>query len=176
MRGTSTSHVRVADPAVVYAVTPAGFGRVVDNLVANAVAAGAADVEVRIALDQQTPTATLVLTVRDDGPGVPESFLARAFDRFTRADEARRTTLGGSGLGLALCAAPPNVPEGPRRSRTGPTGRGGPPVHLPATLTGGSALLRSRTRTNDLARSGLLHGGGVDAGRHPITRWRGPRR
>jgi two-component system OmpR family sensor kinase len=41
------------------------------------------------------------LHVTDHGPGVPPGFAARAFDRFTRADEARGPD-GGAGLGLAI--------------------------------------------------------------------------
>jgi signal transduction histidine kinase len=40
------------------------------------------------------------LHVRDNGPGIPPDFLARAFGRFTRVDSAR--TGGGSGLGLSI--------------------------------------------------------------------------
>jgi signal transduction histidine kinase len=43
------------------------------------------------------------LTVRDDGPGVPEADLGRIFQRFTRLDASRTTP--GTGLGLALSAA-----------------------------------------------------------------------
>jgi signal transduction histidine kinase len=42
------------------------------------------------------------LHVTDAGPGFPAGFLERAFDRFSRADEARTT--GGSGLGLSIVA------------------------------------------------------------------------
>jgi two-component system OmpR family sensor kinase len=39
----------------------------------------------------------------DDGPGFPPGFLDSAFERFSRADEAR--TPGGAGLGLAISEA-----------------------------------------------------------------------
>jgi signal transduction histidine kinase len=42
----------------------------------------------------------LELHVRDEGAGFPPGFAARAFDRFSRADEARPRP--GSGLGLAI--------------------------------------------------------------------------
>ena len=40
--------------------------------------------------------------VTDEGPGFPDDFSARAFDRFTRADESRARATGGAGLGLAI--------------------------------------------------------------------------
>ncbi len=40
------------------------------------------------------------LHVTDEGPGFPDTFLDRAFDRFSRADDAR--SAGGTGLGLAI--------------------------------------------------------------------------
>lgn len=91
----------VDEPDVRYGLAPAAFARVVDNLVANAIAAGADGGVVRVDLRQTSGDRTLVLTVADDGPGIPEDFLPQAFDRFTRADDSR-TALGGSGLGLAL--------------------------------------------------------------------------
>ena len=90
----------VDEPEARYGLAAAAFARVVDNLVANAIAAGSDGGVVRVDL-RQTADGTLVLTVSDDGPGVPEAFLPQAFDRFTRADDSR-TALGGSGLGLAL--------------------------------------------------------------------------
>ena len=42
------------------------------------------------------------ITVRDYGPGVPETSLDRIFDPFFRVEEARNTTGGGSGLGLSI--------------------------------------------------------------------------
>jgi signal transduction histidine kinase len=43
-----------------------------------------------------------VLTVTDDGPGVPEADRERIFERFSRVDQARSADGGGSGLGLAI--------------------------------------------------------------------------
>jgi two-component system sensor histidine kinase CpxA len=44
----------------------------------------------------------IVLTVRDSGPGVPESSLAKLFDPFFRPDVSRTADTGGVGLGLAI--------------------------------------------------------------------------
>lgn len=44
------------------------------------------------------------LVVADDGPGFPEGFSERAFDRFSVANDARGRAGGGIGLGLAIVA------------------------------------------------------------------------
>jgi two-component system OmpR family sensor kinase len=69
------------------------------NLVANAITHGAGAVK----MSARGEDGTVELHVEDDGPGIPPDFAERAFERFTRADEAR----GGAnaGLGLAIVAA-----------------------------------------------------------------------
>jgi signal transduction histidine kinase len=74
------------------------LGRAVGNLVDNAVRhAGHV-----VSLGLRELGGQAVLTVTDDGPGVPADQRERIFDRFTRVDGARRSGDGGAGLGLAI--------------------------------------------------------------------------
>jgi signal transduction histidine kinase len=87
------------DESGVATIDPTSFGRILTNLLGNALAARPEEaVVVRLDLDGDD----LELEVRDDGPGVPAAFLPFAFDRFSRPEGARSTTSTGAGLGLAL--------------------------------------------------------------------------
>ena len=66
------------------------------NLVDNALTHGRGEVE----LSARAADGLVELHVTDEGDGFPEAFLERAFDRFSRADEAR--SRGGTGLGLSI--------------------------------------------------------------------------
>jgi signal transduction histidine kinase len=57
-----------------------------------------------IALSLQERDRKLVLTIDDDGDGVPVPERRRVFERFVRLEEARDRDSGGSGLGLAIVA------------------------------------------------------------------------
>ena len=77
--------------------------RAVENVLRNAVLHSdpAQGIELRV----EPAGDVLSIRVADRGPGVPEAQLARLFDPFTRADDARDRSSGGHGLGLAIAAA-----------------------------------------------------------------------
>ena len=79
---------------------PTALGRVVRNLLDNAIQHAPAGSVVRIVVDgaEQRPR----VEVSDEGPGFPDDFTAHAFERFTRADPSRNRATGGAGLGLAI--------------------------------------------------------------------------
>ncbi len=78
---------------------PVRLEQALGNLVDNALRHGGEPVVLRAARDGDH----VELHVLDAGPGFPTGFLAQAFERFSRADEARGR--GGTGLGLAIVAA-----------------------------------------------------------------------
>ncbi|WP_245953875.1 sensor histidine kinase [Parasphingopyxis lamellibrachiae] len=71
--------------------------RVFVNLIQNALSyAGRARVSVRI------DAGSAIVEVVDDGPGMSELDLVRAFEPFYRAENSRNRSTGGMGLGLAI--------------------------------------------------------------------------
>ena len=77
---------------------PVRLEQAIGNLVDNALAHGEGAVRLSVV---RRPT-RVELHVTDEGAGFPPGFAERAFDRFSRADDARSP--GGTGLGLAIVA------------------------------------------------------------------------
>lgn len=77
--------------------------QVIANLLANARVHTPEGTEVRTAL--RVDGGQAVLTVADDGPGIPADLRPVLFERFARGDGSRSRATGSTGLGLAIVAA-----------------------------------------------------------------------
>ncbi|MFD4879089.1 ATP-binding protein [Streptomyces sp. NPDC058420] len=100
---------------------------------------------------EATAARTVVIRVRDDGPGIPPALLPTVFERFTRADASRARAggrEGGSGLGLAIATAITGA-HGGRIDVTSVPGRTEFTIELPAAtateLPPAETALRART-------------------------------
>jgi signal transduction histidine kinase len=79
-------------------VDPDELHRAIGNVVDNAVRHARTRVAVAATADQDQA----LISVSDDGPGIPLEHRERVFERFTRLDDARGRNSGGAGLGLAI--------------------------------------------------------------------------
>jgi two-component system sensor histidine kinase CpxA len=75
----------------------------IENVVRNAIKYTKPDTAVEISMlaDAGNPD-SIIIQVRDHGPGVPEKMLPHLFEPFVRVEEARDSLSGGHGLGLAI--------------------------------------------------------------------------
>jgi two-component sensor histidine kinase len=78
-----------------------GIARVLDNLLENAIRFSPDGGAVRIHIGARGGAA--VLTVADEGPGIPEPERERVFERFYQTADGRAARSHGVGLGLAIC-------------------------------------------------------------------------
>ena len=111
---------------------PERLHQVVANLLDNAVRHSPSGG--RVILTASGSNGTVRIEVADEGPGIPEAEAGRVFERFYRADAARTSSDGGSGLGLSIAQwivdlhggeirAEGNDPHGCRMVVTLPSGR-----------------------------------------------------
>ncbi|MEU1299800.1 sensor histidine kinase [Streptomyces shenzhenensis] len=77
---------------------PDEYERLLRNLIDNAARHAAHRIQITV----RNQDDWVVLTVHDDGPGVPAEDAERIFERFVRLDDARSRDQGGTGLGLAI--------------------------------------------------------------------------
>lgn len=106
--------------------------RVLVNLLENAVKYGAGNEGPSILVSASVTPDTFTLTVRDHGPGLPDSLLGREselFDKFTRGEVESATP--GVGLGLAICKAVVAAHGGQIRAGNAPGGGAEFQVMLP---------------------------------------------
>ena len=116
-------------------MVPGDEGRlrqVVSNLLSNAVKYTGAGGPIRITL-KNTPKCG-ILTVEDNGIGIPESDLALIFERFYRTDRSRSRKTGGVGIGLTIVKAIVTAHGGQVTAENRPEGGSRFIVSLPKSL------------------------------------------
>lgn len=112
--------------------------RMIRNLVENAIRHSHAGGCVRVDVTRGNETASL--SVRDDGPGVPEEARERIFEPFYRLP-SDRAHHGGAGLGLAIARSIARAHRGELRVEASPSGVGGAcfVARLPLAVAGAGA-------------------------------------
>ena len=91
--------LQLSDSCEIYA-DRAKLLQVVYNLMDNAIKYTPEGGTIRVRLIRSGRDA--ILSVSDNGPGIPKGDLTHIFDRFYRVDKARARDAGGTGLGLAI--------------------------------------------------------------------------
>ena len=76
------------------------FHQILANLLSNAAKFSPAGSEIYVGL--QVEQQLVKILVKDQGPGIPESFRTHIFEKFSQADSADARSKGGTGLGLAI--------------------------------------------------------------------------
>ncbi|MET7481885.1 ATP-binding protein [Streptomyces sp. NPDC005538] len=139
-------HLSLDAPALVVG-DEARLHQVLANLLANARVHTPVGTTVTASVEA-TAARTVVIRIRDDGPGIPQALLPTVFERFTRADASRTRAggkEGGSGLGLAIAAAITGA-HGGRIDVTSVPGRTEFTIELPAAeLPPAETAIRART-------------------------------
>lgn len=105
IQGFATPYdVRVQlDPAAVQAVARADairLAQAVTNLLSNAVKFSPRGAEVVVGIENGE--SMIRIWVRDHGPGIPDEFKARIFQKFAQVDTPEARKRGGTGLGLSI--------------------------------------------------------------------------
>jgi two-component system phosphate regulon sensor histidine kinase PhoR len=112
---------------------PAKLHDAMRNLLENAV--NYAPEASTIAIASRRHDGRILITVADEGPGIPDADLPRVFERFYRVDKARardRKDPGGTGLGLAIVKHLVELHGGRVNAANRPTGGAVLTVDLPA--------------------------------------------
>ena len=130
--------LRLSESTLRVEADPLRVGQALANLVDNALMHGSGPVELGV----EENGGFVELHVKDAGSGFPLEFRDRAFDRFSRADEARSG--GGSGLGLSIVELVANAHGGTAGLRERPSGGADVWISLPRAEGSSPALGAAR--------------------------------
>ena len=98
LRSQTSLQVDVDAPPTRVVGDPDRLAELLRNLTDNAASYARSTIEITL----RTTAGTVVLSVDDDGPGIPAKDRVRVTERFVRLEEHRSRSQGGAGLGLAI--------------------------------------------------------------------------
>jgi len=87
----------------------------VENVIRNAIRYSPREAPIDVSLARKN--GSVLVDVRDRGPGVPEQALPRLFDPFYRVEDDRNRNTGGIGLGLSIARRAIELHKGSIRAR-----------------------------------------------------------
>lgn len=76
--------------------------QVLDNIISNAMKYSPEGGTITFTVDMDEAANQILISISDQGVGIPKSDINKIFERFYRVDKARTRMLGGTGLGLAI--------------------------------------------------------------------------
>ena len=115
--------------SLVWDLDPQRMRQALANLVDNALRHSPRGGTIEVSATQVADS--LLVEVADHGDGIPDTFVANAFEPFTRADDGRTRSHGGAGLGLAITRAIVEAHEGTVVARNRPSGGAAVAIWIP---------------------------------------------
>lgn len=88
------------DKAILVEIDPDKLTQVLDNIISNALKYSPEGGKVTFRLKEEQEQ--IIISITDQGVGIPKGNVDKIFGRFYRVDKARTRKLGGTGLGLAI--------------------------------------------------------------------------
>ena len=91
---------RLPDKPILVEIDPDKLTQVIDNIISNALKYSPEGGKVTFKIKEQDDE--VIVSIADQGVGIPKGNVEKIFGRFYRVDKARTRKLGGTGLGLAI--------------------------------------------------------------------------
>lgn len=91
---------KLPDESILLEFDPDKITQVIDNIISNALKYSPEGGQVTFRIKEQEDV--VIISVTDQGMGIPKGNVEKIFGRFYRVDKARTRKLGGTGLGLAI--------------------------------------------------------------------------
>ena len=128
-------------PKIYYPGKPQALKRAIINLVENAIKYGQ-----KATVSMEEAPKELRITVRDEGPGIPEDKLKLVTEPFYRLETSRCRDTGGSGLGLAIAKAIAEIHGGTLTLANCPEGGLQATLSLPRNGSAGGSIAEHDAR------------------------------